>query len=102
MSKARWAQPPDSWLSGSFFRRQIKPQAAPSVGHPRPLAAWAALAGHIGLVFDMGVRRVGYLEHLRHACLGPGQLQQRSCLQQLAQRNPLSMRVLPASGVRVC
>eukprot|EP00964_Phaeocystis_antarctica_P155595 scaffold124836_cov52-Phaeocystis_antarctica.AAC.1 len=34
------------------------PQAAPSFGQPRPIlgqsAAWAALAGHIGLVFHIG------------------------------------------------
>ena len=28
------------------------PQAAPSIGQPRPPATWAALAGRIGLVFD--------------------------------------------------
>ena len=43
-----------SWLSGGLFQRQIVLRAAPSFGQPRPIIPWAALAGHIGLVFRIG------------------------------------------------
>jgi hypothetical protein len=32
------AQPPASWLSGGYFQHQVVPQAAPSVGQPRPIS----------------------------------------------------------------
>ena len=64
-SKARRAQPSDSWLSGGFFRRQFKPQAAPSVGYPRSISRLGALAGPIGLGFDMGVRLALLTKHAR-------------------------------------
>eukprot|EP00964_Phaeocystis_antarctica_P016368 scaffold9049_cov71-Phaeocystis_antarctica.AAC.2 len=54
MWKTRRLRPrPCSWLSGGPFRGQIVPQAA-SLGQS---AAWAALAGHTGLVFHIGGSR---------------------------------------------
>ena len=48
------AQTSASWLSGSPFQCQIVPQAARSFGQPRgQSAAWGALAGHAGFVFDI-------------------------------------------------
>ena len=51
-----WRSPRPNWLSGGCPRRQITPRlrlprAPASLGQP---AAWAALAGHIGLVFNTG------------------------------------------------
>ena len=63
------AQTSTSWLSGGWFQRQTRPQAArvkllqAALGCPRlrPASAYqplgAALAGHTGLVLDMDVRR---------------------------------------------
>ena len=41
------------------------PQAAPSIGQPRPPATWAALAGRIGLVFDSLARVHLFRRHAR-------------------------------------
>ena len=48
------AQPSASWLSGGSSQRRIMPQTARSFGQPRRTGRRAALAGRIGLGFDLG------------------------------------------------
>ena len=58
------AQTSASWLSGGPSQRQSTPQAAPSFGQS---AAWAALAGHIGLVLDIVGWTSSATQHSRKA-----------------------------------
>ena len=50
-AKTKLAHAAASWLSGGSPQHQGSPQAAPGSGQS---AAWAALAGHIGLVSAIG------------------------------------------------
>ena len=52
------AQISASCLSGGCSQRQIRPQAAPCFRQPWPISPWTALAGYIGLVFDIGLDRL--------------------------------------------
>ena len=52
------AQTSASCLSEGCFQRQITPQAAPCFGQPWPTSPWPALAGYIGVVFDIGLDRL--------------------------------------------